>query len=388
MPALAERTKIFKDSVIAHMSVLSDKYGAVNLSAGFPDFPPPRQITERLKTVADEGPHQYSLDAGAENFRQALAEYRFKFTGRKPDIDKEIIATCGGTEALFSAIFTIINPGDGVIIFSPYYDAYETDVLLAGGEPVFVSLRGDEFTFDPDELEAAFKQRPKAVLLCDPSNPCGKVFSREELSYIAELMRKYDTFAIVDEVYAHIIYKPFTYTYFSELPGMHERTVCVGSLSKTFSITGWRVGYIIGADHIVEEIKKLHAYLTVSTASPLQEAAVAGLRFNRQYYEELTELYAKKRDILMGGLDDLRIAHTIPQGAFYLLLDISEYGYTSDKVFCEDLVCKVGVGAVPGSVFFAEDVQKYIRLHFAVNDETLYNALNRLESMREKMTRT
>lgn len=294
MPALAERTKIFKDPVIAHMSVLSDKYGAVNLSAGFPDFPPPRQITERLKTVADKGPHQYSLDAGAENFRQALAEYRFKFTGRKPDIDKEIIATCGGTEALFSAIFTIINPGDGVIIFSPYYDAYETDVLLAGGEPVFVSLRGDEFTFDPDELEEAFKQRPKAVLLCDPSNPCGKVFSLEELSYIAELMRKYDTFAIVDEVYAHIIYKPFTYTYFSELPGMHERTVCVGSLSKTFSITGWRVGYIIGAAHIVGEIKKLHAYLTVSTASPLQEAAVAGLRFDRQYYEELTELYAKK----------------------------------------------------------------------------------------------
>lgn len=387
MPALSERTNLFTDSPIAKMSVLSEQYGAVNLSAGFPDFPSPRPILDSLKQIADEGPHQYSLDAGSENFRHALAEFRFKCTGRKPDTNKELIATCGGTEALISTIMTVVDKGDKVIIFSPYYDAYSVDVKLAGGEPIFVSLRGDDFTFNEDEMEKAFKERPKAVLLCDPSNPCGKVFTREELGIIAAYAEKYDTFVIVDEVYSQIIYKPYTYTYFSELPHMHDRTICVGSLSKTYSITGWRVGYILGPEAVIDEIKKVHTFFTISAPSPLQEAAVTGLRFGGDYYDGLVKTYTEKRDILMKGLDDLGLKHNIPQGAFYLLVDISEFGYEKDTEFCEDLVRKVGVGSVPGSTFFAEDVQKYVRLHFAVNNETLYAALNRLESIRSKLSR-
>ena len=387
MPEVSKRMQFFTDSPIARMSVLSDKYGAINLSAGFPEFSPPAPILNSLKDIVDKGPHQYSLDAGSESFRQALADYRFTFTGHKPDAEHEIIATCGGTEALIAAIMTIVDRGDKIVIFSPYYDAYSTDVFLAGGEPIFVPLLGGNFTFDIDELEAAFKQRPKAILICNPSNPCGKVFTQEELEIIAYFVRKYNTFAIVDEVYSHIIYKPHTYTYFCELPGMYERTVCIGSLSKTYSITGWRVGYIIGSPVIVEEIKKIHAYLTISAPSPLQEAAVTGLDFNQAYYDSLIEMYTKKRDIFMNGLDELNITHNIPCGAFYILLDISEYGYEKDTEFCETLVKKVGVGAVPGSVFFAEDVQNYIRLHFAVDDMTLYKALDRLASMKEKMAR-
>ena len=383
MPSLSSKMSLFTDSVIRRMTRISEECNAVNLSQGFPDFPPPQPILDRLAEVAQEGPHQYGLTWGAKNFRDALAAYRGTFMGRTIDPEREIVVTCGSTEAMMAAVLTVVNPGEKVIVFSPFYENYGADAILSGAEPIYVALRPPSFDFDSAELEAAFQQHPKALILCNPSNPCGKVFSRKELEYIAFLADKYDTFVITDEVYEHIVYAPYEHTYFANLPGMYERTISCSSLSKTYSITGWRLGFIIAPPAIIEGTKKVHDFLTVAAASPLQEAAIVGLEFPRQYYRDLLALYSHKRDILLNGLDSLGIAHTTPQGAYYVLLDISEYGYADDLKFCEDLAQRVGVGAVPGSSFFREPVNNLIRLHFAKNDETLYEALEKLKGMKK-----
>ena len=269
---LSERTASFTDSVIRRMTRVSLKYGAVNLSQGFPDFEPPQAILERLAQVAREGPHQYSVTWGAQNFREALARKQSRYMGRTIDPDKEIVATCGSTEAMMCAMMTAANPGDKVIVFSPFYENYGADTILSGAEPIYVPLHPPAFTFDVDELEAAFRQRPKALVLCNPSNPCGRVFTREELLTIAEMATKYDTYVITDEVYEHIVYAPHRHTYFATLPGMWNRTLSCSSLSKTYSITGWRLGYIIAPEEIIDRAKKVHDFLTVGCAAPLQEA--------------------------------------------------------------------------------------------------------------------
>jgi len=286
---------------------------------------------------------------------------------------------------MMAAMMTVTNPGDRAIVFSPFYENYGADAILSGAEPIYVPLRPPEFAFDADELEAAFARRPKALILCNPSNPCGKVFTRSELTVIADLAKKYDAYIITDEVYEHIVYAPFTHTYIASLPDMFERTISCSSLSKTYSITGWRLGYIIAPEVIVETAKKVHDFLTVGAAAPLQEAAVVGLRFPAAYYDALLYTYTEKRELFLKGLDDLGISHTTPEGAYYVMLDISEYGYESDLDFCEKLAERVGVGAVPGSSFFRENVNNLIRLHFAKKNDTLYEALNRLEKMKEKM---
>jgi len=367
------------------MTRISLKYGAVNLSQGFPDFEPPREILERLAEVSKEDFHQYSITWGAQNFREALAEKQSRFMGRTIDPNSEIVVTCGSTEAMMAAMMSVANPGDKVIVFSPFYENYGADTILSGAEPIYVPLHPPEFNFDTDELEAAFRQNPKALILCNPSNPCGKVFTYGELKIIAELAEKYDTFVITDEVYEHIVYAPNKHVYFAALPGMWERTISCSSLSKTYSITGWRLGYIIAPPFIVDVAKKVHDFLTVGAAAPLQEAAVTGLRFGDDYYAALAGKYTAKRDLFLRGLDDLGISHTVPQGAYYVLLDISEFGFESDLEFCEVLAKDVGVGAVPGSSFFREPVNHLIRLHFAKRDETLYEALNRLESLKRKI---
>lgn len=379
MPDISRKIDLFTDSVIARMSKVAEACGAINLAEGFPDFPPPQAMRDRLSEVAQDGPHQYSMDNGAANLRQAMADCRRMFTGQTIDPEREVVVTCGGTEALMAAMMTLVDPGDKVILFSPFYEAYSTDALLCGAEPVYVSLREPDYTFDADELEAAFKQHPKAIFLCNPSNPCGKVFSREELMTIAKLVEKYDAFVVIDEVYEHIIYKPTQYTYFSTLPGMYERTLCCGSLSKTYSITGWRLGYIFASPALTDAIKKLHVYLTISAPSPLQEAAVTGLRFGWDYYDGLRAMYTRKRDFVMKRLDDIGIGHNVPQGAFYMLVDIGGYGYDDDEAFCRDLAEKVGVALVPASTFFIEPVHHLARLQFAVRDETLKLAMERLE---------
>ena len=385
MQKLSERTAGFTDSVIRRMTRISNKYGAVNLSQGFPDFDPPKPILDRLSEVAYENFHQYSITWGAQNFREALAAKQSHYMGFSIDPNQEIVTTCGSTEAMMAAMMTVANPGDKVIIFSPFYENYGADTILSGADPIYVPLIPPDFRFDPDVLEQAFRQHPKALILCNPSNPCGKVFTREELQIIADLAEKYDTFVITDEVYEHIVYKPYQHTYFASLPRMRERTISCSSLSKTYSITGWRLGYTIAPPEITERIKKVHDFLTVGAAAPLQEACVTGLKFGQDYYDDLLSLYTHKKELLLNGLDEIGIPHTIPQGAYYVMLDISEFGYESDLEFCEDLARIVGVGAVPGSSFFRDPVNSYIRLHFAKKDETLKAALDRLSDLRKKI---
>ena len=385
MQKLSERTKDFTDSVIRRMTRVSLQYGAVNLSQGFPDFAPPKEILDRLAEVSHENYHQYSITWGAQNFREALAEKQSRLMGRTIDPNGEIVVTCGSTEAMMAAMMTVTDPGDKVVIFSPFYENYGADTILSGAQPIYVPLYPPAFHFNPDELEAALKQHPKALILCNPSNPCGKVFTLEELTFIAELAKKYDTYVITDEVYEHIVYEPNKHIYFASLPGMWERTISCSSLSKTYSITGWRLGYIIAPPEIIEVAKKVHDFLTVGAAAPLQEAAVTGLKFGEQYYKDLQEKYTSKRDLFLKGLDDIGIAHTVPEGAYYILLDIGEFGFASDLEFCEVLARDVGVGAVPGSSFFKEPVNNLIRLHFAKKDETLNEALNRLADIRKKI---
>lgn len=385
MPQLSTRTANFTDSVIRRMTRISNQYNAVNLSQGFPDFEPPREILDRLAEVTREDYHQYSTTWGAQNFREALAAKITHFSGVAVDPNSELVVTCGSTEAMMAAMMSVTNPGDKVIVFSPFYENYGADTILSGAEPIYVPLVPPEFNFDVDVLEAAFKQHPKAIIVCNPSNPCGKVFTRQELQIIADLAIKYDTFVITDEVYEHILYKPNEHVYMASLPGMKDRTITCNSLSKTYSITGWRLGYTQANPEVTERIKKVHDFLTVGAAAPLQEAAVTGLRFGDDYYKDLQEKYTHKRNLFLKGLDDIGIAHTTPQGAYYILIDISEFGYASDLEFAEVLARDVGVGAVPGSSFFKEPENRYVRLHFAKKDETLYEALNRLSSIREKI---
>lgn len=382
MPELSKRTRGFTDSVIRRMTRISNQYGAVNLSQGFPDFDPPAELTAKLRETAAAGPHQYATTWGAENFRQALAEKQTKFMNIPVSAD-DIVVTCGSTEAMMAAMMSVTDPGDKVVVFSPFYENYGADTILCGAEPVFVPLKPPHFDFDPEVLEDAFRLHPKALILCNPSNPCGKVFSRQELETIAFLAKKYDTFVITDEVYEHIVFAPHRHTYIASLDGMRERTISVSSLSKTYSVTGWRLGYVIAPPEVIDTARKVHDFLTVGAASILQEAAVTALRFPDSYYDSLTRLYTEKRDFFLSGLDSLGLTHTVPEGAYYVMLDISQYGYESDLEFCEELARTVGVGAVPGSSFFRENENRYIRFHFAKKRETLEEALNRLENIKK-----
>lgn len=389
MKGLSNRTARFTDSVIRRMTRISNKYGAVNLSQGFPDFDPPAQLLNSLSTIAtDPKPlhHQYSITWGSQAMREALAAKQEHFMGMPIDPNQNIVVTCGSTEAMMAAMMTVTNPGDKVVIFSPFYENYGADTILSGAEPIYVPLNPPTFDFDRETLEAAFRDNdPKAIVLCNPSNPYGKVFTREELTFIADLCKKYDAYCITDEVYEHIVYAPHEHVYMATLPGMFERTISCSSLSKTYSITGWRLGYTIAPAEITERIKKVHDFLTVGAAAPLQEAVVTALNFDDSYYDEVLDLYTAKRDLFCQGLDSIGLEHNVPQGAYYVMMDISEFGYDSDLDFCEDLASKVGVGAVPGSSFFRESVNHLIRFHFAKRDETLNAALENLKSLRDKI---
>lgn len=389
MPQISKRTTQFTDSVIRRMTRISDEYNAINLSQGFPDFDPPKAILDALEKVSKEGPHQYSVTFGAENFRQALAQKQGKAIGRSIDPESEIVVTCGGTEAMMCAMMTICNPGDKVMIFSPFYENYGADTILTGAEPIYIPLVPPNYDFDINLIEEGFKQGAKAIIICNPSNPCGKVFSREELMSIGELAIQYDAFVITDEVYEHMVYKPLKHTPMASLPGMYEHTITCNSLSKTYSITGWRLGYLIGPKEVVEGAKKVHDFLTVGAASPLQEAATVGLKFDDSYYEELLQTYADKREYFLKGLDEVGLEHNVPQGTYFVMVDISKFleleqfkGYT-DLEFCEWMIKNIGVAAVPGSSFFKEEVNHLIRLHFAREKSTIDEAIKRLAKLKE-----
>lgn len=389
MPELSNRTGGFTDSVIRRMTRISNQYGAVNLSQGFPDFDPPQEILSRLAEVTKEDYHQYSITWGSQHFRDALAAKQSRFMKRKINPDTEIVVTCGSTEAMMAAMMTVANPGDKVIVFSPFYENYGADAILSGAEPIYVPLVPPEFSFDADVLEDAFRQHPKAIILCNPSNPCGKVFTYQELEIIASLAEKYDTFVITDEVYEHIIYSPYIHTAVASLDGMFDHTITCSSLSKTYSITGWRLGYLIGPESVIEGAKKVHDFLTVGAAAPLQEAAVSGLTLPDSYYSYLKELYTEKRDYFLSGLDKIGLKHNKVEGTYFVLVDIQDFldkpffkGWT-DLEFCEWMIKTINVAAVPGSSFFKEPVNNLIRLHFARSNETLSEALKRLAKLNE-----
>ena len=387
MKELNKKTECLTDSVIRRMTRISMECGAINLSQGFPDFDPPEFIMKRLAEVATAGPHQYTPTWGAANYRAAVAEKVGKFMGLPINPDENVLGTVGSTEAMMATLMAITNPGDKIVIFSPYFENYAAQSIFNSVEPVFVPLNPPAFTFDADRLEEAFKDpKTKAMILCNPSNPSGRVFTKDELQTIADLAIKYDVIIITDEVYEHIIFEPHKHTYIAALPGMWERTICCSSLSKTYSITGWRLGYIVADKPLMDRCKKVHDFLTVCAPSPLQEAVIPGLKAPMSYYKELQDHYTHMRDIFVGGLKDLGFTFTEPEGSYFMMVDISEFSKgKSDVEFCEELARKVGVAAVPGSSFFNEDVNHLARFHFAKKDETLYEALNRLADIRKKM---
>ena len=387
MKPLSGRVGLFTDSVIRRMTRISDEYDAINLSQGFPDFDPPKELMDALAKVAYEGPHQYSVTYGAPNLRAALAEKYRRTTGVEADPETQVLVTCGGTEAMMSAMMALCDPGDKVLVFSPFYENYGADAILSGAEPIYIPLVPPDYRFDPALIEEGFRAGAKAIVICNPSNPCGKVFTREELLMIGELAKRYDAYVVTDEVYEHMVYAPAVHTAMASLPGMAERTITCNSLSKTFSITGWRLGYLIGPEEVVEAARKVHDFLTVGAPSPLQEAAVTGLGFGEDYYRNLNALYRKKWDYFLAGLDRLGLKHNVPQGTYFVMVEITDFlklpqflGWT-DLEFCEWMIREIGVAAVPGSSFFREPVNNLIRLHFARAQETLDEVFRRLEKM-------
>lgn len=383
MKNLSNRATSFTESVIRKMTLVANKYNSINLAQGFPEFDPPIEILNKLQEISLTGPHQYSITCGAKNLREAIAKKHEKLTGNTTNPEENVVVTCGGTEAMMASMMAITNPSDKVIIFSPFYENYKADAILSGADPIFVKLNPPNFDFDINELENAFKQNPKAIILCNPSNPSGKVFTREELQIIADFAEKYDTYVVTDEVYEHIVYKPYVHTYFASLPKMKDRTITTTSLSKTYSITGWRLGYTIANKEITQAIKSVHDFLTVGAAAPLQEAAIVGLNFDDEYYERLQEKYTHKRDIFLNGLKEIGLDFYSPQGTYFVMVDISKFKRKSDYDFCVELSQKIGVTPVPGSSFFKDDNNDYVRFHFAKNDDTLIEAINRLRKIND-----
>ena len=387
MKPMNKKCEQFTDSVIRRMTRIAIANNAINLAQGFPDFDPPKALTDRLIEVAVSGPHQYPITMGAPNFRRAVAAKFKHFSGLDIDPETNIVVTIGSTEAMVDTLFALTNPGDKVAMFSPYFENYSAQTLFADCEPVFIPLIPPTFRFDANVLEDTFKKGIKAIIICNPSNPSGRVFTYEELKLIAELCIKYDVYAITDEVYEHIVYDGRRHISLATLPGMWERTVTCNSLSKTYSITGWRLGYAIAPKAIMDKIKQFHDFNAVGAASPLMEAALVGLEMPDSYYEEFTAHYAHMKEIFTGGMKELGIPFTDPEGTYFVLADIGPYlkkGQT-DVEFCEEMTKKVGVAAVPGSSFFREDINNIVRLHFAKKDETLYAALDRLADLKTKM---
>lgn len=378
MPAPANRLAQFSESVIRSMTRLANSCGAINLSQGFPDFDPPEAVLAALETATRGPHHQYAVTWGAPRFRKALANKINRDTGLAVDPDQHLVVTCGSTEAMMVAMMTACNPGDKVIVFSPFYENYAADAILSGAEPIYVTLNAPNFGYNSAELEAAFDQKPKAIIVCNPSNPTGKVFTRDELLEILELATKHDAYVITDEPYEHIVYEPQVHTYACALPDAFERVITCNSLSKTYSITGWRLGYVLASATVIAQARKVHDFLTVGAAAPLQEAAVAGLELPDSYYAELQTSYARKRDVFLSYLRQTGLPFTEPQGAYYVMVDISSLGFPTDTEAAAWFAKKVGVAGVPGSSFFREPEHRFIRFHFAKKEETLHAAGERL----------
>lgn len=382
MPRTSLRTGQFAESLIREMSRVAQQHGAINLAQGFPDWDPPAELIQAAKAAMDAGRHQYAVTWGSAELREALAAKLGRFMGMPVDAKSELVVTCGATEAMMVAMMTVCDPGDRVGLFSPFYENYAADAILTGATPVHVPLHPPHYRFDPAELRQVFSRGLKAFVLCNPSNPCGRVFSRDELLEIAALAEEFDVFVLTDEVYEHIVYPPFRHTYFATLPGMAGRTLMCSSLSKTFSITGWRLGYVHAASEIIAQARKVHDFLTVGAAAPLQHAVVTALNFPMSYYDALAQEYAQSRDVLLGYLDQTGLHYSRPEGAYFVMVDISPFGYASDVEFAHWMTREIGVAPVPGSSFFADGENRYVRLNFAKKPATLHAAGERLLKLR------
>jgi aspartate/methionine/tyrosine aminotransferase len=377
------RTARFTESVIREMTRLALECGALNLAQGFPDFNAPEVIKQAASDAIASNINQYAITWGAKPFRDAIAHKYSKCYGLDYDPEREITVCCGSTEGMIASLLAVTNRDDEVIVFEPYYENYWPDTLLCEANRVLVSLRPPDWTFDPVELRNAFSARTKAIILNSPNNPTGKVFSREELSCIAELCQEFDALAITDEIYEHILYDGTVHIPIATLPGMRNRSVLVNSMSKTYSVTGWRVGWVLAAPDLTESIRKVHDFLTVGAAAPLQQAGVTALGLGESYYESLAGEYSRRRDTFLGMLEGTSFRCYRPDGAYYIMADISAFGSSDDVTFVRDLIEQVGVAAVPGSSFFADprDGSKLIRFCFCKKYETLKEAGNRLRRM-------
>jgi len=374
----------FTESVIREMTRLSIQYGAINLSQGFPDFPAPEPLKRAAADAIFADVNQYAITWGAKDFRDALAEKTKRFLGVDIDPEREITVCCGSTEGMIDALLAVINPGDEVIVFEPFYENYGPDAIICGATPRYVSLRQPDWSFDERELEAAFNNNTKAIILNTPNNPTGKVFTRNELEVIARLCQKWDVLAITDEIYEHIIYDGAVHVSPITLDGMRERTIVVNSMSKTYSVTGWRVGYVIAPPGVTAAIRKMHDFLTVGAPAPLQAAGAAAMRLPDSYYVELAEHYRARRDRLLTMLQGAGFQAFVPRGAYYVMCDIEDWGFPNDVEFCRFLVQEGGVAAVPGSSFFSNpDLgRNLIRFTFCKKAETLAAAEARLAKLR------
>ena len=378
------RVAEFKESVIREMTRLAIHHGAVNLAQGFPDFPAPEELKAAAQRAIAEDVNQYSITWGAKSFRDAICEYYRRFYKLSIDPEREITVCCGSTEGMIASLLALFNPGDEVIVFEPFYENYWPDSRLSGAVCRYVSLRTPDWSFDFEELRAAFTQKTRAVILNTPNNPTGRVFSVEELTVLGQLCEEYDALLITDEIYEHIAFDGERHTPPMALPGLRDRCVLVNSLSKTYSVTGWRVGWVIAPPDLTASIRKVHDFLTVGAATPLQQAGVTALGLPDEYYAELARNYETKRNLLTGILEGVGFRCFLPKGAYYVMCDISAFGFRNDAAFCTHLVEEVGVAAVPGSSFFADPTQgrQLVRFCFAKKQETLEAAAERLQRLR------
>jgi aspartate/methionine/tyrosine aminotransferase len=378
MLAISSKMQDISECRIRNMTRVAQQFGAINLAQGFPDFDPPAELLAAACQRIQNGFNQYAVTWGAPKLREALAGKFYRFAGVPIEGDRHITVTCGATEAMAASCLAVCAPGDKVALFSPYYENYAADLVLAGANPIYVPLHPPTFRFDPNELRKAVRQGIKALILCNPSNPTGRVFTRSELQTVADLAREYDFYVITDEVYEHIVYMPNWHTYIASLPGMFERTISCGSLSKTFSITGWRLGYAIAPAGLTTAVRKVHDFLTVGAPNPFQEAGAVAVNFPDAYYRDLANEYAQRRTLFLGYLDKAGLPYVEPEGTYFVLVDISGLGFPNDTLFCEWMAKEIGVAGVPGSVFFHHPEKRYIRLHFSKKEATLNAAGERL----------
>jgi aminotransferase len=381
---LSDRTQLFTESVIREMTRLAMMHGAINLAQGFPDFPAPQAVKDAAVQAILADHNQYAITWGAKRLRDAISAKTLRFYGYEPDPEREITVSCGATEAMMAALLATVNPGDEVIVFEPFYENYVPDAAISGARLVFVPLEEPDFTFDPERLRAAFSPRTKAIIVNTPNNPSGRVFTRQELETIAALCQEFDALCITDEIYEHILYDEHVHISIATLPGMRERTITISGLSKTFSVTGWRIGYLIAPPALTDGIRKVHDFLTVGAPAPLQEAAATALGFDDPFYDELRTLYGAKRDVLLDGLTEAGFAVVRPQGAYYVMADIRPFGWSDDVEFARFLTAEIGVAPVPGSSFYNDQAlgRTKVRFTFSKSEETLRLAAERLAALR------